>query len=567
MATRPTRIGSRSCPRQRTTQPACHAALAEGDRLRVRAGPGPRRLWHHRLHRRPAASWPSATVEALRQAWISAAVGHPGRARRAGRTHRLFDAVGVRLGGDQGGHVRECVYPQSGAAPGPRHRHPDRACRPEACGASAHRRRLPGARRAATSTTRATFSRGASISTCTGPAAAGTNPRLPDPPESPAATAAHQGLLGLSDSDTLFHDADPHPAFNKYVCFRETWGRRAADLLAVDSNSGQSTGRRRLRLLERSGLETAAGRCSTGSTGWRRRYWTTLDAWIDTVSGEARCAQADPREWLERDLPSRRPDCRSLSVRLHPGAALRPGDCCMRWRDCSGRVGTRGATWLCCLERSEASPGSHRGRRESSTKGGTGHGGYWAGAGFESEIHEDFHHHGDWQCADTAADCLALGGGADPCRPRAYRYRRRQHGRDPGGAGGLFPSLDPPPWSASRQWYLPCTDRGWPWPPGRWRVFDVYADETVLARIAAAFADPGEGGRWRRSMAIWTMRGPDPDGWSAIAIWRVSAGRWRCGWISSAPRTSICAARNLTNARGLLICATASLVMTWCCGR
>ena len=113
-----------------------------------------------------------------------------------------------------------------------------------------------------------------------------------------------------------------------------------------------------------------------------------------------------------------------------------------------------------------------------------------------------------WQCADTVGDCLVSVAG----QTHADREHIVIDGASPDGTLAVLEAHRPQLAalvSEPDSGIYHALNKGLALATGEVVGFlhadDVYADETVLARIAAAFANPGEGGRWTRSMAIWTM--------------------------------------------------------------
>ena len=329
MATRLTRDRLALLPAAMHADPAaCHAALAEGGSafLEFVLAQALGALWHHRLHSADRLeSLPSATVEALRQARITAAVGYLAQRAALDELDRLFDAVGVHWVAIKGGHVRECVYPDPALR---------LACDIDILIAPADRR--PAAQvlidagyrvhaEPAIISHEATFSRGAVDIDLHWHLLRPGRTRVDLTAELLARRQRIKGQWGLSDSDTLFLMLT-HPAFAKYVCSPNMGLGRVADFLLwiqqrpVDWPAV-------LRLLERSGLKTAAWTM----LNWFRRLAAPdtqglLDRWVASVRpGRLRAAYL--HQWLERDLPSRWLD-RPFLIQFGFTLALhdRPGD-------------------------------------------------------------------------------------------------------------------------------------------------------------------------------------------------------------------------------------------------
>jgi hypothetical protein len=261
-------------------------------------------LWHHSLQTNGLLeSLPPDTVDALRQARMSAAVGYLAQRAALERLDRLFAADGIPYVAMKGTHVRECVYLDPALRP---------ASDIDLLIAPVDRRRAAHALldagfaahvEPANVSHEATFSQGAVDIDLHWSILRPGRTRIDLTAELLARRQRTNGLWGLSDPDTLFLMLT-HPAFAKYVCSPNMSLARVADFLLwiqkrpVDWPTV-------LRQLERAGLKTAA---------WTMLRWfrmlappdadATLDNWIDSVRpGPLRAAYL--RQWLAHDLPTR----------------------------------------------------------------------------------------------------------------------------------------------------------------------------------------------------------------------------------------------------------------------
>ena len=114
MASPPSRLLDRRralLPAAQTAEPvACYVALTEGGAsflgLVLAQDLGP--LWHHSLQSGGLVeSLPSDSIDALRQARISAAVSYLAQRSALDRIDRLFDTEGIAYVVMKGAHVRE----------------------------------------------------------------------------------------------------------------------------------------------------------------------------------------------------------------------------------------------------------------------------------------------------------------------------------------------------------------------------------------------------------------------------------------------------------------------------
>jgi hypothetical protein len=261
-------------------------------------------LWHHRLQSNGLLeSLPPDTIDALRQARMSAAVGYLAQRASLDRLDRLFEAEGIRYVAMKGAHVRECVYPDPALRP---------ASDIDMLIAPADRRHAARILLDAGYTVHpepanisheATFTHGAVDIDLHWHILRPGRTRIELTTELLARRQRVNGLWGLSDDDTVFLMLT-HPAFAKYVCSPNMGLGRVADFLLwiqrrpVDWPAV-------LEQLDRAGLRTAA---------WAMLNWfrmlappdahATLDGWIDSVRpGRLRAAYL--RQWLVHDLPSR----------------------------------------------------------------------------------------------------------------------------------------------------------------------------------------------------------------------------------------------------------------------
>jgi hypothetical protein len=283
-------------------------------------------LWHHSLQTNGLLeSLPPETVDALRQARLSAAVGYLAQRSALDRLDPLFEAEGIPYAAMKGTHVRECVYPDPALRP---------ASDIDLLIAGSDRRRAARVlleagyavhAEPANISHEATFSLGAVDIDLHWNILRPGRTRVELTAELLARRQRTNGLWGLSDDDTLFLMLT-HPAFAKYVCSPNMGLVRVVDFLLwihqrpIDWSAV-------LRLLERTGLRTAA---------WTMLNWfrmlapldahATLDGWIDSVRpGRLRAAYL--KQWLQRDLPSRWLD-RPLLIQFGFTLPLhdRPGD-------------------------------------------------------------------------------------------------------------------------------------------------------------------------------------------------------------------------------------------------
>jgi hypothetical protein len=285
---------------------ALQAALAEGgtEFLEFVVGQDLGPLWHHTLQSHGVLeSLPPASIAALRQARMAAAVGY--LAQRAALDHldSAFEAEGIPYLAMKGTHVRECVYPDPALRP---------ASDIDLLIAPADRRRaarvLQGAgytvhAEPANISHEATFSQGAADIDLHWSILRPGRTRVELTAELLARRQRTNGVWGLSDPDTLFLMLT-HPAFAKYVCSPNMGLARVADFLLWIQRRPLDWPAV-LHLLERAGLRTAA---------WTMLSWfrmlapadaqATLDAPRETLRpGRLRAAYL--RQWLARDLPTR----------------------------------------------------------------------------------------------------------------------------------------------------------------------------------------------------------------------------------------------------------------------
>jgi hypothetical protein len=289
-----------------TDPAACHDALVNGgthllDRILTQDLGA---LWHHSLQSNGLLdSMPPDTIDALRQARMSAAVGYLAQRATLDRLDRLFETAGIPYAMMKGAHVRECVYPDPALRP---------ASDIDILIAPADRRRAARVLLGTGYTVHAepgnisheaTFSHGAVDIDLHWHILRPGRTRIELTTELLARRQRVNGLWGLSDDDTLFLMLT-HPAFAKYVCSPNMGLARVADFLLwihkrpIDWPAV-------LQLLERAGLKTAAWTMLT----WFRMLapsdaHATLDDWMKTVCpGSLRAAYL--QQWLLHDLPSR----------------------------------------------------------------------------------------------------------------------------------------------------------------------------------------------------------------------------------------------------------------------
>jgi len=285
---------------------ACLAALAEGGSGFVEfvLAQDLGALWHQTLQSAGLLdSLPRDTIEALREARMSAAVGYLAQRAAVDELDRLFEAEGIAYAAMKGVHVRECVYPDPALRP---------ASDIDILISPTDRRRAAQALVAAgylvhaepaNISHEAAFSRGAVDIDLHWHMLRPGRTRVDLTDELLERRQRIKDQWGLSESDTLFLMLT-HPAFAKYVCSPNMGLGRVADFLLwihkrpVDWPAV-------LQQLGRAGLKTAA---------WTMLSWfrmlaapdvqETLDTWIDTVRpGRLRAAYLG--QWLGRDLPSR----------------------------------------------------------------------------------------------------------------------------------------------------------------------------------------------------------------------------------------------------------------------
>jgi hypothetical protein len=285
---------------------ACRAALVDGgahllDRILAQDLGA---LWHHSLQSNGLLeSMPAPTIDALRQARMSAAVGYLAQRAALDRLDRLLEKAGIPYAIMKGAHVRECVYPDPALRP---------ASDVDLLIAPADRQRaarvLLDAGYAvhpepANISHEATFSHGAVDIDLHWHILRPGRTRIEITAELLARRQRTNGLWGLSDDDTLFLMLT-HPAFAKYVCSPNMGLARVADFLLWTSKRPIDWPAV-LQLLERAGLKTAA---------WTMLSWfrmlappdarATLGNWIETVRpGRLRAAYL--QQWLLHDLPGR----------------------------------------------------------------------------------------------------------------------------------------------------------------------------------------------------------------------------------------------------------------------
>jgi hypothetical protein len=239
-----------------------HAAIAEAGSgvldLILANDLGP--LWHHSLQSSGGLeSLSSATIEVLRKAHVSAAIGYLAQRAALDRLDGSFEAAGIAYVAIKGAHVRECVYPDPALRPAsdldilimPADRR--RAARALLdAGYSAH----PVL---ANVSHEATFSRGLVDIDLHWSMLRPGRTRM-DMTASLIERRQRTGRLwGLSDTDTLFLMLT-HPAFAKYVCSPNMGLVRVADFL-LWLNRRPVDWPAVLQLLDRNGLKTLLGRC------------------------------------------------------------------------------------------------------------------------------------------------------------------------------------------------------------------------------------------------------------------------------------------------------------------
>jgi hypothetical protein len=285
---------------------SCYAAIAEGGPglldLIIAKDLGP--LWHDRLQSNGRLeSLPPTTIDALRKAHISAAMGYLAQRAALDRIDRLFEAEGIAYVAIKGTHVRECVYPDPALRP---------ASDIDILISPSDRRRaaralIDAGYRAhpelANVSHEATFSHHPVDIDLHWSVLRPGRTRVDMTPSLIERRQRTQGHWGLCDSDTLFLMLT-HPAFAKYVCSPNMGLVRVADFFLWINQRPVDWPEVR-QLLDRAGLKTAA---------WTMLRWfrmlapaeahATIDGWIDSLRpGRLRAAYLD--EWLARDLPSR----------------------------------------------------------------------------------------------------------------------------------------------------------------------------------------------------------------------------------------------------------------------
>jgi hypothetical protein len=283
---------------------ACRAALVDGGPLLLDRilSQDLGALWHHILQSNGLLeSIPSDTIDALRQARMSAAVGYLAQRAALDRLDRLFETADIPYAIMKGAHVRECVYPDPALRP---------ASDVDLLIAPADRQRaarvLLDAGYAvhpepANISHEATFSQGAVDIDLHWHILRPGRTRIEITAELLERRQRTSGLWGLSDDDTLFLMLT-HPAFAKYVCSPNMGLARVADFL-LWTHKRPIDWPAVLKLLERAGLKTAA---------WTMLSWfrmlappdahATLANWMETVRpGRLRVAYL--RQWLLHELP------------------------------------------------------------------------------------------------------------------------------------------------------------------------------------------------------------------------------------------------------------------------
>jgi len=283
-----------------------HSLLIEGgsDFLNLILAQDLGALWHYSLQTSGLLeSLPPNTIDALRQARMSVAVGYLAQRAALDRLDRLFEMAGIPYALMKGAHVRECVYPDPALRPAsdvdilisPSDRR--RAARVLLDAGYAVHPEL------ANISHEATFSQGAVDIDLHWHILRPGRTRVELTEELLARRQRINGLWGFSDDDTLFLMLT-HPAFAKYVCSPNMGLARVADfLLRIQRRPVDWPAI--LKLLDRTGLKTAA---------WTMLNWfrmlappaahATLDHWMETVRpGILRAAYL--QQWLLHDLPSR----------------------------------------------------------------------------------------------------------------------------------------------------------------------------------------------------------------------------------------------------------------------
>lgn len=294
-------------PAAQAVEPAaCYAVLTEGGStflgLVLSQDLGP--LWHHSLQSGGLLeSLPSDSIDALRQARMSAAAGYLAQRSALDRIDRLFATEGIAYAVMKGAHVRERAYPDPSVRP---------SCDIDILVAAADRQRAARTLLDAgyrVHTTPATISHEATFSLGTVDIDLHWDILRPGCTRTDmtagflARRQRTNGSWGLSDVDTLFLMLT-HPAFAKYVCSPNMGLGRVADfLLWIQHRSVEWPAV--LQLLDRAGLKTAA---------WTVLSWfrmlaapeavAVIDGWRNTVPpGRLRAAYL--RYWLTHDLPTR----------------------------------------------------------------------------------------------------------------------------------------------------------------------------------------------------------------------------------------------------------------------
>jgi hypothetical protein len=250
---------------------ACLAALAEGGSgfLELVLAQDLGALWHHTLQSASLLnSLPPATIEALREARMAAAMGYLAQRAALDELDRLFDSAGIRWVAIKGSHVRELAYPDPALRP---------ASDIDILIAPADRRRAVQAMldagysvhaEPANISHEATFSRGVVDLDLHWHMLRPGRTRVDLTDELLERRQRIGSQWGLSDSDTLFLMLT-HPAFAKYVCSPNMGLGRVADFL-LWIQKREIDWPAVLQQLGRAGLKTAA--------------WTML-SWFRMLAG------------------------------------------------------------------------------------------------------------------------------------------------------------------------------------------------------------------------------------------------------------------------------------------